>query len=187
MTPGTETSLFANVVFWLIGGTSILAAIAVVQTRDLFRAALFLILSFLAVAGLFVMLRAEFLAVAQVLIYVGAISVLMIFAILMTRDVGQGNLSNRLQLPSLVLAVLLLAAIVFVAVDTDWSLLDKAILAPETQDKVNEVYANTTPTIAGLLLKEFVLPFEVASLLLLAAVIGAIVLVRGATTPDSIE
>ena len=187
MTPGTETSLFANVVFWLIGGTSILAAIAVVQMRDLFRAALFLILSFLAVAGLFVMLRAEFLAVAQVLIYVGAISVLMIFAILMTRDVGQGNLSNRLQLPSLVLAVLLLAAIVFVAVDTDWSLLDKAILAPETQDKVNEVYANTTPTIAGLLLKEFVLPFEVASLLLLAAVIGAIVLVRGATTTDSIE
>ena len=178
MTPGTETSLFANVLFWVIGGTSILAAIAVVQVRDLFRAALFLVLSFLAVAGLFVLLRAEFLAVAQVLIYVGAISILIIFAILMTRDVGQGNLSNRLQLPSLVLAGLLLAAIIFVAVDTDWSLLDKVTLAAETQAKVTEVYANTTPKLAGLLMREFVLPFEVASALLLAAIIGAIVLVR---------
>lgn len=178
MTSGTEASLFANVVFWVIGGTSILAAIAVVQVRDLFRAALFLILSFLAVAGLFIMLRAEFLAVAQVLIYVGAISILIIFAILMTRDVGQGNLSNRIQLPSLVLASLLLAAIIFVAVDTDWSLLDNVTLAAATQDKVAEVYANTTPRLAGLLMREFVLPFEVASVLLLAAIIGAIVLVR---------
>jgi len=178
MTVGTETSLFANVIFWLIGGTTILAAIAVVQVRDLFRAALFLVLSFLAVAGLFIMLRAEFLAVAQVLIYVGAIAILIIFAILMTRDVGQGNLSNRLQLPSLVLASLLLAAIIFVAVDTNWSLLDKAILSAETEVKVAEVYANTTPVLAGLLLKEFVLPFEVATVLLLAAIIGALVLVR---------
>ncbi|MBI4298212.1 MAG: NADH-quinone oxidoreductase subunit J [Chloroflexi bacterium] len=178
MTQPIETSLFATILFWVIATTSVVAAIAVVQVRDIFKAALFLVLSFLGVAGLFVLLRAEFLAVVQVLIYVGAISILIIFAILLTRDVQQGNPSNRLRLPALGLSGLLLAAIAFVAARTDWSLLDNATLSPATSEKVSAVYANTIPWIAQLLLQDFVLPFEAASVLLLAAIIGALVISR---------
>ena len=81
---GAEASLLVDVVFWALAALAAGAAFAVVQTRNLFRAALFLIVAFVAVAGLFVLLRAEFIAAVQVLIYVGAISVLIIFAILMT-------------------------------------------------------------------------------------------------------
>ena len=144
----------------------------------------------LLVAGMFVLLRAEFLAAVQVLIYVGAISVLVIFAILMTRDVEEGSPSNRLRIPVAIVAALFLAVAIFVAVDTDWVLLETAMsgetaegaggieLAPRTIDKVDEVFSNTVPWIARLLVNDFVLAFEVASVLLLAAIIGALALVR---------
>ena len=191
---GTEAALITDIAFWVIAVSSIVAAIAVVQLRDLFRAALFLAVSFFGVAGLFVLLRAEFLAIVQVLIYVGAISVLIVFAVLMTRDVEQGNPSNRLRIPAGILALLFLAVTIFVAVSTDWNLLEDVIpepgsadiaasaggkaLASETAARVEAVFENTIPNIAELLLQDFVLAFEVASVLLLAAVIGALALVR---------
>jgi NADH-quinone oxidoreductase subunit J len=143
------------------------------------------------VAGLFVLLRAEFLAVVQVLIYVGAISVLIVFAVLMTRDVEQGNPSNRLRIPAAVIALLLLASMSFVAVNTEWSLIDDLIpgsdsaaaaggevLAAGTVELVEDVFSNTIPKIGELLLRDFVLAFEVASVMLLAAMVGALALVR---------
>ena len=191
---GTESAFLTDMAFWVIAASSVVAAVAVVQLRDLFRAALFLVVSFFGVAGMFVLLRAEFLAIVQVLIYVGAISVLILFAILMTRDVEQGNPSNRLRIPAGILALLFLVATAFVVFNTEWNLIDDVVppadasgrvaatgggmLAAETARGVAEVYSNTIPTIAGLLLRDFVLAFEVASVLLLAAVIGALVLVR---------
>jgi NADH-quinone oxidoreductase subunit J len=185
---GAESSLIIDIAFWVIAASSIVAAIAVVQIRDLFRAALFLTVSFLSVAGLFVLLRAEFLAIVQVLIYVGAISVLIVFAVLTTRDIAMGNLSNRLRIPAAVLAALFLLATVFVVLKTEWNLIDDAVpgpasagdvaLAAETVESVEALYDNTIPEIAGLLLRDYVLAFEVASVLLLAAIIGALALVR---------
>ena len=69
------------------------------------------------------MMNAEFLGVVQLIIYVGAISILIVFAILMTQDVVQGNLPNRLQIPAVLLPALLLAALAFVAFQTDWNLI----------------------------------------------------------------
>ena len=179
---GTEASLVTDVVFWVIAVSTIVAAIAVVQLRDLFRAALFLIVAFLGVAGLFVMLRAEFLAAVQVLIYVGAIAVLMIFAILMTRDVEEGSPYNSARLPVGILAALFAAAAIFVMVSTDWVLLEPVIagggLDEGVADQVVDVFSNTIPHIARLLVREFVLAFEIASVLLLAAIVGALALVR---------
>lgn len=175
---GTEATLFIDIIFWVIAVSSIVAAIAVVQLKDVFRAALFLIVSFMGVAGLFVLMRAEFLAVIQVLIYVGAISVLIIFAILMTRDVEEGNPSNQLRIPAAVLAALFAAMAIFVAVETDWNLLEAANLGTDATLKVGEVFSNTIPWIARLLIRDFVLAFEMASVLLLAAIIGALALVR---------
>jgi len=186
---GTESALIIDIAFWVIAVSSIVAAFAVVQLRDLFRAALFLAVSFLGVAGIFILMRAEFLAIVQVLIYVGAISVLVLFAILMTRDIEQGNPSNRLRIPAGVLSVLFVLVTAFVLVNTEWTLIDDAIptmesvqtelvLSTETVEEVAEVYSNTVPKIATLLLQDFVIAFEAASVLLLAAIIGALALVR---------
>ena len=190
--------LFQDVVFWVLAVVAIGASVGVVIIHDLFRAALLLALVFIAVAGFFVLMSAEFLAVVQVLIYVGAISILFIFAVMLTRDVRRGNLPNRLQIPAVVLPALLLAALVVTAVSTDWSLI------PDSQqqrvDLVQTQSVNVVPDsaleqigissaqdqeavqragLADLLISDFVLPFEVASVLLLAALIGALALARG--------
>ena len=199
MTPGagTESHIAVDVAFWIVAVSTIAAAVMVVHLRDLFRAAMFLVVSFLGVAAMFVLLRAEFLAVVQVLIYVGAISVLILFAVLMTKDVERGSPYNRLRLPAAVLAVLFALAASFVAVTTEWNLLDDALGggtggelvrmdgqpldpagAAEVEAEVAEVYSNTIPKVAELLLRDYVLAFEVASVLLLAAVIGSLALVR---------
>ena len=180
---GTEDSLIIDIVFWSIAVSVIVSAIAVVQSKDLFRSAMFLILSFIGVAGLFVLLRAEFLAAVQVVIYVGAISVLILFAILMTRDVESGSPSRMsVVVPAGIVSVLFGAAAIFVAVDTNWNMLEAALGSGEAAaglaDDVGTVFSNAIPTVAKLLIRDFVLAFEVASVLLLAAIIGALALVR---------
>jgi NADH-quinone oxidoreductase subunit J len=190
--------LFQDVVFWVLSVVAAGAALGVVLVRDLFRAALLLAVVFVAVAGFFVLLSAEFLATVQVLIYVGAISVLFIFAVMLTQDVRRGNLPNRLQIPAVVLPVLLLAAMVMTIVSTDWQLIpgSERVRADLVQTQsVNVVTGDaleragfTAPAdvadaqkagLADLLVGEFVLPFEVVSVLLLAALIGALALARG--------
>ena len=192
--------LFQDTVFWLLAVIAIGSALGVVLIRDLFRAALLLVLVFVAIAGFFVLLSAEFLAVVQVLIYAGAISILLIFGIMLTRNVQQGNLANRLQLPAVVFSVMLLAVMVTVALQTDWSTLTEGqeevanvvqTSAVKTLSAENGVPSLDLPDItaaqheslksaglADLLVSDFVLPFEAVSLLLLAAVIGSLVLVR---------
>ena len=169
--------MIQEVMFWILAVTSVVTALAVVRFQDIFRAALMLVVTLLTVAGLFVLLNAEFLAVVQVLIYAGAIAVLIIFAVLLTRDVQRGNPSNRLRLPAFVGTGLVSAMLVFVAVRTDWVLTEDT-LSEEGLARVEEVFATTPQWLAGLLLREWVLPFEVVSVLLLAAILGALVLVR---------
>ena len=191
---GTESALITDIIFWVIAISSIVAAIAVVQLRDLFRAALFLVVTLAGIAGLFVMLRAEFLAIVQIVIYVGAISVLLLFAVLTTRDVSYGNPSNKLRVPAAILALGLLTVLVFVSINTEWNLLSDVIpepgsvdmsasaggtvLDPATIEQVKTVLQNTIPGIADLLLRDFVLAFEAGSVLLLAAIVAALALVR---------
>ncbi len=165
--------VFEEVAFWVLAVASVAAALGVVLLRDVFRSALLLVGVFLAVAGLFVILSAEFLAVVQVLIYVGAISILVIFAIMLTREVQQGNLPNRLQPAAVVLPALLLVAFISTFLRTEWPLLP-ASLPPALE----QVLTDTPTWLANLLLREYVLPFEMASVLLLAAIIGALALVR---------
>ena len=79
-----------DLVFYLLAAIALVASIAVIMVRDIFRAALCLIVLFMSVAGFFLLLHADFLAIVQVLIYVGAISILIIVAIMLTRDARQG-------------------------------------------------------------------------------------------------
>jgi len=158
----------ASVAFWVLASIAVLAALAVVLLRDVFRAALSLILCFLMVAGLYLTLSADFLAAVQILIYVGAISVLIILAIMLTREVQRGSPSNRLRLPAFFVAVLFFAGIGYAMLTTPWQISSTPPLEPPT------------PAIAGLLFGQggFILPVEIAPFLLLAAILGAIVLVR---------
>ena len=175
---GVEQSPFFLLVWWVVAAVSVIAAILVVQLRDLLRAALALVVSFLSIAGLFVLLNAEFLAAVQVLIYAGAISILIIFAVLLTREPQTGNPSHRFAIPALLLCGLVLGVLVFSILATEWRFLRDAGLDPVAQQEAAAVLTNSTPVLARLLLREFLLPFEVASVLLVAALLGAIVLVR---------
>lgn len=154
------------IAFWILAILGVTSSIAVVLLRNVFRAALFLVLSFLSVAGIYIILQADFLAVAQVLIYAGAISILLIFAIMLTRNTQQGNPSNQLLAPGLFLAGVILSAVMVAIFTTDW---------PESSEAAPEA---TTEVLADALFNKFVLPFEVASVLLLAAMLGAIVIAR---------
>ncbi|MFQ5860764.1 MAG: NADH-quinone oxidoreductase subunit J [Dehalococcoidia bacterium] len=167
--------LFQDLLFWVVALVIVFSALGVILLHDVFRAVIALVASFLGVAGLFVLLNAEFLGVIQVLIYAGAISIVIIFAIMLTRDVQQGNLPNRLEGLALVFCALLLAAIVFVALNTDWHLL--ADLPEPTRQAADGVFASTPVWLGRLLVREFVLPLEAVAALLLAAVLGALVLV----------
>ncbi len=199
---GVEGSNLTDVAFWVVSILAIGAAVMVVTLRDIFRAALFLALSLLAVAGIFVLLRAEFIAVVQVLVYVGAISILIVFAIVLVRDIPGGGRENHLYIPAATIAALVAALAIFVAFKTDFTDLDaleannrlvqyamtetydlddgSEVVLPETRTGGTEegVFSNTTGTIGGLFIRDFVLPFEAVSVLLLAAMIAALALLR---------
>jgi NADH:ubiquinone oxidoreductase subunit 6 (subunit J) len=168
--------LFEEIIFWALSAGAVGAALGVVLLKDVFRSALLLIVLFLSIAGHFVLLAAEFLAVVQVLIYGGAISILIIFAIMLTQNIQQGNLANRLQIPAILLSSLLLAALIFVFLDTDWNLISK--FNYET-NIVNSAFKDTPATLASLLFENYALAFGLAGGLLLASIIGALSLVRG--------
>ena len=86
-----------DIAFWVLAVVCVAAALAVVLLQNVFRAALTLVLCFLAVAGLYVTLSADFLAAVQILIYVGGISILVILAVMLTREVQNGSPSNKLR------------------------------------------------------------------------------------------
>jgi NADH-quinone oxidoreductase subunit J len=158
-----------SVIFWILAVVSVGAALGVVLLRNVFRAALFLVLCFLGVAGLFLTLGADFLAAVQVLIYVGAIAVLLLLAIMLTREQQRGSPFGRLRWPAAILGLALLAIMVLVVTNTPWSVVSLAAPQPTTAAIAEGLFS---------LDRGWVLPFEIASLLLLAAVIGAIVIVR---------
>jgi len=154
------------VAFWMLAVITVGSALGTAAVRNLIHAVVFLVISFTGVAGLYITLSADFLAVTQVLIYVGAISILVLFAIMLTPRGDRGNQEGFLRLPAVLLSGLLAATMIFVALDTDWNISDRA------------GFEDTATDIGEALLDKFVLPFEIASVLLLVAMLGAIVLVR---------
>ena len=157
-----------DIAFWVLAAVCVSAALTVVLLKNVFRAALTLVLCFLAVAGIYATLSADFLAVIQVLIYVGGISVLVILAVMLTREVQQGSQSNRLRIPALIVAVAFAVVIIVSVLNTTWMISGTPPLTP------------TTSALADKLLGDggYILALEIAGTLLLAAILGAIVLVR---------
>jgi NADH-quinone oxidoreductase subunit J len=154
--------------FWIMAVIGVMAAFSVVFLRNVFRAALALILCFVTVAGLYITLSADFLAAVQILVYVGAISVLIILAIMMTRDVQQGSPSNKMKFPVFIITAVLLGIMIYTVTTTPWALSAQAPLTPTTVPLAQSLFSE----------KGFILPVEIAAVLLLAAILGAIVIAR---------
>ncbi len=157
-----------QIAFWILAVIGVGAAISVVLLKDIFHTALALIMCFLAVAGIFVTLSADFLAIVQILVYVGAVSVLIIIAIMMTKEIKTGNLNNKLVIPAVIVAGLFLAVLLFTVLTTTWQ--TSGVMPPES----------TTGNLAVQLFGAhgFILPVEIAAMLILASILGAITLVR---------
>jgi NADH-quinone oxidoreductase subunit J len=154
------------IAFWVLAALTLGSALMVALVHDLIHAVLFLILSFVGIAGLYITLSADFVAVVQILIYAGAISVLMLFAILLTPRSARDNASVSYSAPISVIAGAVGAVIVFVALKMEWSTVN------------DDRFGSTAKEIGTALLDPYVLPFEVASVLLVIAMVGAIILVR---------
>ncbi len=154
--------------FWIMAVVVVIAALGVIFLRNVFRAALSLILCFITVAGLYITLSADFLAAVQILVYVGAISVLIILAIMMTRDVQQGSPANRMKIPAFLVAVILLGIMIYTVTKTSWQIASESPLTPTTVPLAQNLFGENG----------FILPVEIAAMLLLAAILGAIVIAR---------
>jgi NADH-quinone oxidoreductase subunit J len=155
-------------IFSGLGVVGILAAVRLVTARNVVHAALFLVVSLAMVAGVYLLLSAEFVAWVQVLIYVGAIVVLLLFGLMLTRaPIGREALDNQQRGVSAIVALAVLAGLSFLMWDT--------FRGAEID---LQAVGGRTAGIGDSLFRSFVMPFEVVSFLLLAALIGAIVLAR---------
>lgn len=155
--------------FIVLSAITLGGALGMVSVQSVFRAALLMVLCFVGVAGLYVLLEAGFLAAVQILIYVGAISVLILFAIMLTQRVmgqkGMPRYNEQWWIASLV-AFLLFVALSFVIGTMIWPVAEA------------EPLADQIPALGEQFLTTYVLPFEVASVLLLMALVGAIIIAR---------
>jgi len=165
-------------IFGLLAVITLGGALRVVMTRSIMHAAFWLFPVFAGIAGFYLFLGAQFLAAIQVLIYIGAILVLIIFAVTLTRnpmDPQEAQHNNRTVIPVSLAAVALLAALAGAVMASGWPppLADISAITLLPNVPVTDVTA-----IGVVLLQQYLLPFEIASVLLLAAMIGAIVLAR---------
>ena len=167
------TNAFTEIAFWTLSAITVGGALGVIRTQNMFRAALLLVVSFVGVAGIFALVNADFLAVVQLLVYGGGVAVLVIFAAMITTNVAEGNRGTDTQLFGLVVSLALLMALIFAVVQAQWTLLPDDLPEP-----LAAAFMDTPAAIGRMLLNQFVLPFEIAGVVLLAAVIGALSLVR---------
>jgi NADH-quinone oxidoreductase subunit J len=156
----------AVVAFWVLSVAAVGSSIMIVFSRNLLHAVLFLVLSFIALAGLYIVLSADFVAMAQILIYAGALSVLIVFAVMLTPRSARDNSESRYQVPAWTAVGFLLVAILFVVLRTDWPADDSRSIQ------------TTAEAIGASMLDTYVLPFEIAGVLLTVAMVGALVLLR---------
>jgi NADH-quinone oxidoreductase subunit J len=166
--------------FYIFAGVMIASAVMVVTNRNILHAALFLILTFFCVAAIYILLRAEILAAVQVLLYVGAIMALFIFTILLI-NVMQAQFVRQFhgQRPlAAILVVALLAETIFLLL-SDF----RGNFPFMQQTPPERLSQGSLQTLSNLLLTDYLLLFEVAAVLLLAALIGAVVLARGDIAP----
>lgn len=165
-----------QIVFWIFATGMTFSALRVVTSQNVVHAALYLVGTLLGAAAMYVLLFAEFVAWAQVLVYVGAIVVLMLFGLMLTRaDIGKGNFDNNQRPLAAICAIALFGVTSWVIVDTF-----------EGQEiSLERTQGISTEAVGEVIFAAYVLPFEIVSVLLLAALVGAVVVARRDVGDDS--
>ena len=160
--------LLSQVIFYLFAAMTVLSAAIVVFARSLIHSAFGLLFTFFGVAALYVYLGADFLAAAQMVIYVGGILILLLFGVMLTHKLYDLNLKTETFqfVPALLVVLSIFGTLAAVMMKTTWHVHGERALA------------STTAQIGELFMKEYILPFEVASMFLLVALIGAAMIVR---------
>lgn len=157
------------VIFIILAAVAVLAAVGVVAQRSAVRSALFLLLHFICLAGLYILLNAQFVAMVQIIVYAGAIVVLFLFVVMllgMERAQEAPDLRAYYGLAGALLGVLLLAGLVW------------ALLLAGTDSTPAGSGGGSVRDIGAALLTDFAVPFELASVVLLVALVGAVALAR---------
>jgi len=164
----------STIIFWLIAIIIMGSALMVVLLRNIVHSALFMVVTFVGVSGLYVMLQADFLAAVQLLVYAGAIAILLVFGVMLTvrGDIKYSNLFNRHKLTAAVVSLGL------------FLLIEKIILSSDLIISNKPALESTVGPIADAMLTDYVIPFEAAAVLLLVAMVGAILLARGEGKPQ---
>jgi len=158
-----------DIAFYAFALITLVSGCVVVFSRNIIYAAFALLFTFFGVAGLYVLLRSDFLAVTQILIYVGGILVLMLFGVMLTNKVISVEIkSGTVQtIPALIVAALVAGSLAGLSYSM-W----KGVGAPSTEVQ------STTRTLGEMLMTSYMLPFEVASVILLVALMGAAMTAR---------
>lgn len=231
MNEALQPSLMVTVAFYATSALTIASAILVVIQKDLVRSVVALAVSFVGVAAIFFLLNAEFIGIVQILVYVGAISIIIAFAVMFIRDLKSAGVLSQNMLISAAVSVVMLAVIIFVTYNTDWTGIEEIgdpnaraglmgqYITTDEDDGVTEgtvlefpvsdmsvtyyggidisedalkrtvqslnanevssgVLIDSSSPIGELLIRNFILPFETIGLLLIAALIGALVIIR---------
>ncbi|MEJ2111175.1 MAG: NADH-quinone oxidoreductase subunit J [Acidobacteriota bacterium] len=163
-----DKNLLSQIVFYCFAILTVGSAAVVVFARSLIRSAFALLFTFFGVAALYAYMGADFLAATQMVIYVGGILVLILFGIMLTHKLYDLNIKTAsFQIwPVVIVVVIVFATLVFFMLKTGWFYSGKVL------------QGSSTAAIGDLLMQDFILPFEIASILLLLALIGAAMIVR---------
>ena len=156
-----------DALLWILAAVMIGSALLVVTMRDIIRCGLAMIVSFMALAGIYVLMGAPLLGAAQVIVYIGAISVLILFAIMLTqtKDAPSRLVFQTQAVPAAIASVVVAILIALAVSATDWA-------------EVTERVRLATSRMSLVLFDQFVFPFEIVSVLLLAAVIGGVFIAK---------
>ncbi len=166
-----------DILFYLFSLMILACGVIVVYSRNIVHSGFSLLGTFAGVAGLYGLASSTFLAAAQILVYVGGVLIVILFAIMLTRGIENANRSNPSQgvVPATLLGVIIAALLIFVAVSFPWQIRTVA----ETTDSVSPL--------GNALLNQYVLPFEFLSLVLLPVLVGGVMLVRKEIKPQTDE
>jgi NADH-quinone oxidoreductase subunit J len=168
---------FGAIVFYTLAALAVAGAVGVIAFRNPVHAAISLLMTFLAVAGLFVLQRAELIAAVQVLVYAGGVMVLFLFVIMLVnvRTLPDQERYVRRLVPAAIAISVVLAALVLVGV---WAAFRTPAASPAALVSVGGQVMGNTEAVGWSLYRDYLLPFEVVSVVLLVAMIGAIVMGR---------
>ena len=169
-----------TLIFWGLSGMAILASALVIGQRNPMYSVMLLIASFGALAGLYIQLDAPFVAVAQIIIYAGAIMVLFLFVVMLLNapkeDAAEWDQSHPLRRPGISRVGGLLALLLIVQLA--WALLSAAQLQGATGDPANQAVVSSVGELGRVLFTDYMFAFEATSILILVAMVGAVVLAR---------